>query len=459
MKFVFSFFVFLLFPVCVLAAENWPSVPEPGKALSVNDTVYGVLRTHRALRGMQENRAVLESELSRARRSGYGPRVDVSGQLGAGILSDPTTRANDTDHMRGVTGASATLTQPLVNPGAWSRVDEAGETLSSVRWRTQDTAASVALDGVLAHIDLLRRRSIYDFSVKNVENIKAILLQAEERASMGVDTRADVSQARSRLSRAMSTLAEAKAALIVAEDAYIRLTGLPPSSLEQVGPPAREYQGTDEVFTLAEKKNPRLAAYLSEVRVRRAAHDTARSAYLPVFNFEAGPNYSNRGRNGDENYTSSFDMLGVMRWNLFNSGADAAASEAAAARIRQSRQDLMDYRDELKLEIESAWINMKSAHEQFGHYSQAVEHNTYTRQAYWQQFQVGGRSLLDVLDSENELYSSTIQAESARASEQANTYRLSTLAGELFEILQVDLEPLGKLPPEEQPLPGEEKEE
>jgi adhesin transport system outer membrane protein len=456
MKFVLSFFAFLLLPVFALASENWPPAPAPGKAFSVTDTVYGVLRTHRALQGMQENRAVLENELARAKRSGYGPRVDVSGQFGAGILSDPTTRANDKDHMRGVTGASATLTQPVFNPGAWSRVDEADETLAAVRWRTQDTAASVALDGVLAHIDLLRRRSIYDSSVKNVESIKSILRQAEERASMGADTQADVSQARSRLSRAMSTLSEAKAALLVAEDAYSRLTGLPPAALEPVDARTRDYKDAAEVFALAEQKNPRLAAYLNEIRVRRAEHDTARAAYLPVLNFEAGPNYSNRGRNGDENYTSSFDMLGVVRWNVFNSGADAAAREASAARIRQSRQNLMDYRDELKLEVESAWINKESAGEQLGHYIQAVEHNTYTRQAYWQQFQVGGRSLLDVLDSENELYSSTVQAESARANVLANAYRLSVLAGELFDVLQVDLEPLGQLPPEAQPLPGEE---
>ena len=456
MKFVFSLFAFLLLPVCALAAENWPPAPAPGQAFSVTDTVYGALRTHRALRGMQENRAVLESELSRARRSGYGPRVDVNGQFGAGTLSDPTTRATNKEHTRSVTGASAVLTQPVFDPGAWSRVDEAGETLSAVRWRTRDTAASVALDGVLAHIDLLRRRAIYDFSVKNVDNITSILRQAEERASLGADTRADVSQARSRLSRAKSSLSEAKAALLVAEDAYTRLTGLPPSALERVNPQTPGYKNADEVFALAEQKNPRLAAYLGDVRVRRAEYSTARAAYLPVLNLEAGPNYSNRGRDGSDNYTSSFDVLGVMRWNLFNSGADVAAREASAARIRQSRQNLMDYRDELKLEIESAWINMISAHEQFRHYTQAVEDNSYTREAYWQQFQVGGRSLLDVLDSENELYSSTVQAASARATVLANTYRLFVLAGDLFDVLEVDLEPLGKLPPEEQPLPGEE---
>jgi adhesin transport system outer membrane protein len=314
----------------------------------------------------------------------------------------------------------------------------------------------VALDGVLAHIDLLRRRSVYTSSLENVDRIKSILRQAEERASLGADTQADVSQARSRLSRAMSTLSEAKAALLVAEDAYTRLTGLPPSALERVGAQARNYENADEVFALAEKKNPRLAAYLSEIRVRRAELGTARSAYLPVLNLEAGPNYSNRGRDGSDNYTSSFDIQGVVRWNIFNSGADAAASEAAAARIRQSRQNLMDYRDELKLEIESTWINRESAHEQLRHYTQAVEHNTYTRQAYWEQFQVGGRSLLDVLDSENELYSSTVQADGARANVLANAYRLSVLAGELFDALQVDMEPLGQLPPAEQALPGEE---
>jgi adhesin transport system outer membrane protein len=457
---MFSFFVvlfLLLFPVCATAAEKAPPAAPSAEKIHINSTVYGVLRTNHALQGMQENRAVLENELARAKRFGFGPRVDVTGRAGVGRLSDPTTRAQDKTNTRSVTGISATLTQPIWDLGAWSRAREAEETLASVRSRVIDSASSVALDGILAHLDVLRRQSIYDSTVKNVNNIKSILKQSEDRAAMGADTQADVSQARSRLSRALSSLAESKAALRVAKDTYTRLTGISDYGLAPVEAKVFKYADQDEVFDLAKKKNPRLAAYLSDVRTRRAARVTSRAAFLPVITLEAGPNYTNRGRHsGDENYVSSFDVVGVMRWNAFSSGADLAADKAGAARIRQARKELLDYCDEVKLAIDNAWTNMNADHEQFELYSQAVKHNQYTRQAYWQQFRVGSRSLLDVLDSENELYNSTVQAENAFVSSQANSYRLYALAGELFETLEVDVDLLDNLPPEESPLPGEE---
>jgi adhesin transport system outer membrane protein len=449
-------FIAVLSP-SVMAAEDLPPAPSAGEKITVNDTVYGVLRTHRALQGMQENRAVLENELTRAQRFAYAPRVDAMGRAGVGKLSDPTTRNSDKDHARRLAGLSLNLTQPVMDAAAVSRAGEAKETLASVRSRVFDTASSVALDGILAHLDVLRSKAVYDAALKNVDSIKSILKQSIDRAEMGADTQADVSQARSRLARAMSGLAETKAALVVAQDTYTRLTGISFYNLVPVEDRVLDYTGPGAIFELAKQKNPALAAYLSDIRTRRAERETARAAYLPTINLEAGSNYTGRGSNNTgENYINSYDAAGVLRWNLFSSGADVAAVKAAEARVRQARKNLLDYHDEIKLSIYNAWANMKSDHDQFEFYSQAVKHNLYTRKAYWDQFRVGSRSLLDVLDSENELYNSTVQAENARVSAVANSYRLYALSGELFEVLGVDVEPLAKLPSEDAPLPGEE---
>ena len=94
----------------LLAAEaNYPPPPQPGQPISVEDTVYGVLRTHRNLRGMQENREVLEHEVRRA-QAGFGPRVDVTGRGGLSQYSDASTRNQDLDdRMYGYVGISARL--------------------------------------------------------------------------------------------------------------------------------------------------------------------------------------------------------------------------------------------------------------------------------------------------------------------------------------------------------------
>lgn len=428
--------------------NQWPAPPPPGATITMDDTIYGVLRTHRALRSMQENRNVLTHEVHRA-QAAFGPSIDATGKAGWSLLSDRTTRDYDLDKQMYTYGEiSARLTQPIWDGFATrSRVRSAKSTLESVKHRVFDTATTLSLDGIIAQIDLLRRRTLYELAERNVETHRTIVAQTEERSSMGADTEADVTQARSRMVRAMSTLSEAQAALLVAEDTYRRLTGMLPSKkMQPITMPPKTYSGPKEVYEIAEKDNPKLAAYLQDIRVQRAEKQLSKSTYYPHFQVEVGPTYSDRGGSPDR-WVYSFDALGVMRWNVFNSGMDLEETRAAAARVRQARQTMYDFADDLRLDIETTWINYLSAQDQYKNYSEAIKYNEFTRAAYMEQFQMGKRSLLDVLDAENELYNSSTQAETARGNILVGAYRLCALTGNLLKILNINLEPLEESPP------------
>ncbi len=448
----------LLLATAVTAAETgYPPPPPAGKPLSVEDSIYGVLRNHHNLRGMIENREVLDHEVRRA-QAGFGPRVDVTGQAGGSVLSDSSTRNQNLDsQMWGKVGYSAQLVQPIWDGFATrSRVRTAKSTLESQKYRVFDTATSLSLDAIIAHIDLLRRRKIYELSEENVAHHKSLVGQAQDRASLGADTAADVTQAQSRLQRALSSLSEAKASLLVAEETYTRLTGLPAASrLQTVTMPPQLYTASQAVLEKAKKSNPKLAAYLQDIRASRAERELADSAFSPALNLEAGPNYTNLGGTSDR-WVYSFDVMGVVRWNIFNSGADVAERRAASARMRQSRQVMYNFIDDLKLDVDSTWVNYLAAQEQYNHYSKAIEYNKYTRTAYIEQFQIGKRSILDVLDTESELYNSATQAETARGNILVGAYRLSALTGNMLPEMSINTGPLGQSAPKEPEDPREE---
>ena len=436
--------------------KTFPPPPPPGATITLDDTIYGVLRTHRELKGMQENRQVLEHELRRA-RAGFGPSIDVTGEAGGNMLSDSTTRRQDLDkQMYGIGQISGRLTQPLFDGFATrSRVRSAKSTLDSVKHRVFDTATTLALDGIIAHIDLIRQREIFALSERNVAQHRAILNMTQDRTSMGADTEADVSQAQSRLQRALSSLSEAQANLLIAEDTYHRLTNLPPNpKLDPVPMPPQQFPGPADVLTLAEKSNPKIAAYIQDIRVLIGDKELADSAFYPTINAEVGPTYTDRGGSYDR-WVYNFDAVATMRWNLFNSGADEAERKAAMARIRQARQTLLNFIDDLKLDIESTWSSYLSAKDQYKHYTEAVKYNEFTRTAFVEQFQLGMRSLLDVLDAENELYSSSTQAATARGNILVGAYRLCALAGDLLSVLSIDTEPLANNPAQDPALPEE----
>ena len=359
--------------------------------------------------------------------------------------------------MWGMAGVSAQLVQPIWDGFATrSRVRNAKSTLESQKYRVFDTATSLSLDAVIAHIDLLRRRKIYELSEENVAQHKGLVGQAQDRASLGADTAADVTQAQSRLQRAYSSLSEAKASLLVAEETYARLTGLPAASrLQPISMPPHLFAAPQAVMELAKTSNPKLAAYLQDIRATRASRELAEAAFSPTLNLEAGPSYTNYGGSSDR-WVSSFDVMGVVRWNIVNSGADVAATRAASARMRQSRQVMYNFMDDLKLDVESTWINYQAAQDQYKHYSKAIEYNKYTRTAYLEQFQIGKRSILDVLDTESELYNSATQAETARGNILVGAYRLSALTGNMLPEMSINTGPLGQNPPKDPEDPREE---
>ncbi|MBQ9452666.1 MAG: TolC family protein, partial [Desulfovibrio sp.] len=368
------------------------------------------------------------------------------------------TRNQDLDdRMYGYVGISARLVQPIWDGFATrSRVRAAKTTLESQKYRVFDTATSLSLDGIIAHINLLRRRTIYALAEENVARHKELVAQAEDRAALGADTAADVTQAQSRLQRALSSLSEARASLLVAEDTYTRLTGLSASEkLKPVTMPPQLFANAKAVMDQAVKANPKLAAYLQDIRTARANRELADSAFYPSLNLEAGPDYSNRG-GGTDRWIYSFDALGVARWNIFNSGADVAEHKAASARVRQARQVMRNYADDLKLDVESTWTNYQAAQEQYNHYGKAVEYNKYTCAAYIEQFQIGKRSILDVLDAQSELYNSSTQAETARGNILVGAYRLSALTGNMLQEMSINTSPLAKKPARDPHDPREE---
>ena len=286
-----------------------------------------MLRNNNSLKAIQENRSAAGYEIDRA-KAGYGPRVDLTARGGFGKLTDSTTRSYNYDEAAPYSSASLLVTQPLWD--GWltrGRVREAEATYRSLDHRVMDNANSLALDAIIAHVDVLRRQQIYQLAQDNVSRHEEILEKAREREAQGVDTMADVSQAQSRLSRARSTLTEARASLRIGEDTYTRLTRLSAMSLGPVNLPSKMFSGPEEVLKAAQKGNPKVAAYMEDVKAASAVREQARSAYSPSLSIEAGPSYSDRDGKS-ELWTAEVGVAAVVRWNLFNSGADVAESKA-----------------------------------------------------------------------------------------------------------------------------------
>lgn len=436
----------LFFALICSYASLCPAGPN---SFTLKDTVETVINRHRTIKGLQENREALSHEVDRA-KAGYGPSVDLTGRAGGNSIDNSTLRTYNQDNiLYGAYEVGVTVTQPLWNGWATrSRVRSAEATLDSLNERVFDNATTFGLDGIIAHIDVLRNRRLVSLAEDNVRQHEEILASVRDRLAMGADTIADVSQTEARLARARSTLASSQAALKQAEDTYRRLTGITVPELADVPHPSRIFKSEKEVLDAAIKFNPKLRALTADIRSAEGGRELAESAFHPVINLEGGAYRSDRA--GDnEDYVSRMEVMGTMRWNVFNSGADAAGVKAAKARVRQARQILGNQWDEIKLETRKTWADLMSARAQYKHYSDAVEFNTQTRDSYVEQFLLGQRSMLDVLDSESELFNSSSQAVTMKCNVLVAEYRLHAITGTMLPDMHISTSDLEKAPKDE----------
>ena len=443
------FYRLLILPLSVLMAQlvfsqNACAQTAPPVG-SLQDTVQSTLSYNPDIKSFQEYRQAAEHDVSRA-RSGWLPRVDARAGWGVEQWSDQNTRrstaqrgfAQNDSGFYERSEASLIIQQTIWDGFAtWNRYQIGGSRLDSATNRLLDNAEAASLDAILAHIEVYRQRRLVALSELNVQNHKDILVSQQERQRVGASSVADVTQTTGRLARAQASLADTRSALEIAMATYKRLTGKDPGELEAPYAPTEAYPSMEAALSDSQTRNPKVKALQADIETARAQKELDKSPFHPQIYFEAGPSYQWQAQ-GSQTYDWGTGVMLRGTWNLFDGFYDWYNVKGDVARLRQTKQTLNSQTATLARDTASTWSALISAREQGKYFDVAVDNNTQTRDAYLQQFNVGQRSLLDVLDSENELYSSSIQLVTARLNEIAAMYRLKALGGELLAGLGVN---------------------
>jgi adhesin transport system outer membrane protein len=444
--------LFLLMSLCAAYAAEKKGAPRaalpPAPEGTLEDTVYSTINYNPRLRGFQEFRQAAVHEVSKA-RSGWLPRADVRAGIGTEQYDDTLTRHSS----RGRYGqnnyefyerreASVVVAQTIWDGLATkARQDIADARLSSAESRLLDNTTALSLDAILAHIDVCRNVRLVKLAEDNVANHKRILASQQERYTLGAGSLADVTQTQSRLARALSTLEESRANLETAASTYRRLTGKAPRGLITPSLPSNGYASLESVVASSQALNPKITALRWDIESAKASAELSKSNFHPRISGEYSYDYRYQV-GSDTNYNQGHAFMLRLQWNIFNGFYDWYDTKSNLATARQRRNEMEETRIQLIEETEKTWAGFKSERERARHYAFAVDQGTQTRDMYVEQFNLGQRTLLDVLDTENEVFTSSQQYTNSSMNEVANMYRLLALGGELafgFNVKSSDL--------------------
>ncbi len=332
---------------------------------------------------------------------GFLPRVDLTAGIGREHRDDPLLKS---DYSR--RSATLSLTQMLYDGFATSNEVKRLDHARQVRYfELLDASESAALEAARAYLDVLRYRKLVNLAEDNYVRHRAVFEQIQKKAQAGVARRVDLEQASGRLALAESNLLVETSNLHDVSARYQRLVGSMPEK-NMAAPPAlvKGLPGDSAtLFNAAQARNPAIQAAIENLRSADVAQGVRKAAYQPRVDFRL-KNERGTDLNGYTGRTDNRTAEVFLTWNLFNGFSDQARARQFADQVNVAK----DLRDKVCRDVRQtvaiAYNDTRKLTEQLGYLDQHQLSTEKAHDAYRKQFDIGQRTLLDLLDTENELF-------------------------------------------------------
>lgn len=408
------------------------------KAESLPEAVAQATRSNPEVRAAMNRRFAADEGLKQA-QSGYLPRLDLNAGTGREQVDDPVTRATRSSNATSVRrDSSLTLTQTLFDGAATSsEVARQRARIDSTSYNLAAVAEDVGLRTALTYLEVLRRRETVAAAQDNLDAHQRLFDQIRRLSEGGVGRQIDVDQTRSRVALASATLRAEQSSLKDAETAYVRLVGAPPGELVRPAPgrhaiPASESQALETALA----SHPALQASSADVAAAGAQQRAARAALLPRVDLELGVSHDRDRRNGAVDDRS---LMLRLRYNLSSGGADSARVRETGYQLEEARETAERIRRQVQESVLQAYNAYRTAQDRLVELREYMESASITREGYGKQFRIGQRTLVDLLNAENEYYNARFAYITGQYLELAGIFRIQAGMGQLLRNMAVPL--------------------
>lgn len=369
-------------------------------------------------------------------RSDYYPEIYLAAAVGDENTDSPYTRslASGSDSIDLTRKEVALVVKQLIYDGLATpqTVQTSRSRLQASDMRLQAVMENISLRTTQVYLAVLREQQLLALAKENLQAHDKIYKRVKQRADRGVGRKADLNQVEGRLALAESQLIASETNLYNAKVNYLRVVGempdddmLMPASLASALP-----VNLQETLDISLQNNPRLKSAMAEVMAANAQRKVARSGFHPQLDlvFEQTWDENLDGVEGDN---EGYSLMLKMQYNLFNGGGDRARSRQAAFRAEESKALQDRTQREIVEDVNLSWTTYKAIRNQLIYLEQHVDASVQTQDAYDKQFNIGKRTLLDLLDARNELFQAKRAYVSAQHDSLYQQYRILAAMGML----------------------------
>lgn len=387
------------------------SISVPAYSMNLNEAVEKAMASNPEVLISERNKLAIEQELRQA-KAGFLPTLDLTIGSGHERSNNSTTRsrADREDGEGGHRSLWRNETRLVANQMIFdgyetcSNVRQQSARLESARKNNKEVKENISLRVVQSYLDVMRNKELVKLSQNNVENHNRYLKQINARSSSGRGSKADIRQAEGRLALAESTLYSAMGELKNANASYAEIVGEKPVGLVKYEAPVSLMPvDRDNAVERALENNPAIHSAQSDISAANSAFQATKASFYPRLDLELEAQRSHN-LDGTDEANNSYLAMARISYNLYNGGADLARKRERSARLEEARDTLERDRREVEERMYEGWNNLETSKMRLKPLGSHVKSSSETKKAYKSQFDIGQRSLLDLLDTEVEYF-------------------------------------------------------
>jgi outer membrane protein len=422
-----------------LAGFGGMAIAQP---LTLAEALAVAYETNPQLLAQQASLRATDEQVAQA-NAGWRPTVNAQGSYGVQrfgftpIHPDPANPALTVDEASAhpVQG-QLSVTEPIFRGGrTYAEVRRAKALVRAGRAQLTGTEENVLLAAASAYMDVVRDTAIVQLREANVALLTKQRDSTQIQFNAGALTRTDVAQSEARLAGAQSDLTTAQGQLATSRATFLQTIGRPPETLE-TSPILPRLPGTEaDLIALAMKQNPQLIAAQESERAASFAVDDAYGALLPQLSVQGQYFYSHGTLTNNVGAPGSTDhgvaVLGLLNVPIYQGGADHAAVRQSQELHDQARQNVDVADRQAQQAATSAWEVFQSAQATIKSTAATEQADEIAFRGVSKEQQVGGRTILDVLNAQQELLNAQVAVVTAQRNTVVAAYQVLASSGGL----------------------------
>ena len=407
-------------------------------AQDLPSTVKEVLSTNPVILERLKNYNAIKQDVISA-KSGYYPKLDLV--LGAGREStDRSNGANnapDTDFDFTVYQNSLTLTQNIFKGFETTyQVEQQENRAISSAYSYVEKVNDTAFDMLNSYIQVMKNTELLQTAKENVDINQEIFVKVKKLFDSGLTTLSEVNKIE-------SSLALAKSNYVVQENTLLDVTYNMQRILGRMMDPALMVEPSfdtelpnslEEAAQFAMQNNPSLLVSTYNVKLAQAAYKEKQAPFYPQLDLEVSQSM-NKNLSAAEGNEDKFRAMAYLKYNFFNGFSDTAALQKSVSQIHQENQSKNDLRRQVIEGMNLSWASNTKLSQQLIHLQDYQKFSKKTLTLYSKEYDLGRRSLLDLLSAQNDLIGSKSQIINTKYSILFAKYRILDAMGTLVSTI------------------------